>query len=296
MVLLLILQTAAACQYKINVTETSEVQSLYERGTGIYLANSTANALEIRNISVMDRYGSFELYNRFDVPISIALTFDFSYSPFAGPRARNTTQINLTIPANGSRAVQIGPEEIIWARFAFDYDSIRYAFLENNATYVEYGTIETAHEECRTCFSKVCLDDGAKCSFDGECGGGYCIRNRCNYEPKCFGLECECGDEAQCTDDGGCAKPGILDIGQKPKCTPLECKTHYASFTTGQCAKSPEMLEAEAKARIEAENMRGFIMNLMLLAPIILTVFFFLIPEYLRGRAEAELERKYGKK
>lgn len=297
--LLLIIQpavNASLCQYIVNATNVTEVQKLYELGTDRFVTDS----LEIRNVTVADRSGSFEVYNKFDVPITVRLTFDYGYSVFSGPRQRITNDTVLTIPERGSKVVQIGPNQTIWARFAFYNETMRYVFLDNNETYQKYEAVSTTYEKCRTCLGKPCLDDGAACSANAECGGGYCVKNRCNYEHVCYATDCGCSmDEIQCPDNAMCAPRNSLDLGAEPICSPLECKTNYTNSSTGECAirpKSAETLEAEENVRIEAANARNRLFFIAGLVVMIIAILVFLKQEFVRRKKESELEKREAKR
>lgn len=284
---------ALPCQYAVNGTNFTTVQNLYERGTDRFVTDS----LEIRNISTSDTYGSFEVYNAYDVPISIILTFDYGFAVFAGPRQRITENVNMTILEKGSQKIQIGPNKTIWARFAFYNETMRYVFLDNNETYQKYETAGVTYERCKTCLGEPCLDDGSPCSANAECGGGYCVRNRCNFEHVCYASNCGCSsDEIQCPDNIMCAPRNALELGAEPICSHFECKTGHVNSSTGACAKSPETLEAEEKARIDDANARKEQLTLFILAAMAVAVLFYLVLEFQRRKKESELEKKERKR
>ncbi len=294
-ILLLLAQPihASPCQYTVNTTTFKDVQKLYERGTDNFITDS----LEIRNITTADTYGSFEVYNSFDVPVSIHLTFDYGYAVFAGPRQRLTMDINMTIPEKSFQTIQIGPNKTIWARFAFYNETMKYAFQDNNETYQKYETVTIINEKCKTCLGKPCLDDGAACSTHAECGGRYCVENRCNDELACYGLDCGCPeDEIQCPANNLCVPRNALELGEEPTCSPLECKTNYSNSSTGECAISPETLEAEENARIEAANERNRVFFMFGMILIAIAILYFLMQEFQRRKQESELEKRERKR
>ncbi len=297
-ILLLLAQSAvsAECQYTVNSTTFKEVQNLYELGTDRFITDS----LEIRNLTAADRSGSFEIYNKFDVPVTIRLTFDYGFSVFAGPRQRISNDTTMTIPRQSFKSIQIGPNQTIWARFEFYNDTMKYAFLDNNETYQKYETVGVTREACKTCLGQTCRDDGAVCSANAECGGGYCIEHRCNGEPTCYAMDCGCSaDEVQCPDNDMCMPRNVLDLGAEPICSPLECKTNYTDSSTNECAikpKSAETLEAEDAARTADAGARKEMLSQFVLAVIAIVVFFYLALEIQRRMKESDLEKREAKR
>jgi hypothetical protein len=294
-VLLLLAQTAFAqteCQYKVNMTNYSEVQKLYEKGTDSYITD----ALTVRNITEEDRWGSLEVYNPYGVPISLALSFDYGYSVFAGPRQTQTFTKDMTIQPGESEKIQIGPNQTIWARFSFSTDSIRQVFKDNDRTYQKRVTVSKTYEECKKCAGKQCLDDGIYCTANSECGGGYCVENRCNSERLCYLLNCNCdADEVQCPGNNACVPKNTLGIGAVPLCSSYECTTNYTNSSTGECAIKPK---SEEEVREMLEQTASVKTQVLMLLPVMVGVgliIFFMKLEYDRRKLESELEKK-GKK
>ncbi len=97
-------------------------------------------------------------------------------------------------------------------------------------------------EECETGFvdlDGVCSKrDGEICSDSQECGGGYCVRGKCNNLPSCYNNDCECNSltELQCPDNAQCVLKSFLAIGAMPVCSAEECTTSYVDEDTGLCS------------------------------------------------------------
>lgn len=243
---------ALSCQYTENNTYQIEVQNVYEKGSNSFITN----LLEITNFINGGDYGSFEIHNDYNQPISIRLIFDYGYSQSVFHRwKRASVDLNTTIPKHDFYKVQVGPNHEIAKEFTFYNETIQYFFLDNFQTYQKYELVNVTIEECKHCLGKNCSNDGDNCSINPECGGGYCVRGQCNSEPFCYNHDCMCSSsEVQCMDNSSCVQKSTLPLGVKPVCSSLECITAYTDPETGFCAKTPEMLYAEEVERRQVQN------------------------------------------
>lgn len=289
-ILLLLAQaafSAPACQYRVNYTDYVQVQGVYERGTDRFVTNF----LDIGNFVDSDKFGSFEITNKYDVPITVNLVFDYSYLSFTGPRIRETSKTNITIPPGGSETVKYGSDKPVWSGVTLYYETINYTFLGNNETYGKTELVSKTEEKCRMCLGKPCIDDGAPCFISTECGGRFCVEHVCNSAPVCFNNDCRCsGGMVQCPDNRSCVQGGVLALGETPVCSMRECISGFTN-SSGQCAKTPEMLQAEENAKTEAQDRKNnalFILGGIVLA---IAILFYAKLELDRRKFESGLEK-----
>lgn len=109
---------------------------------------------------------------------------------------------------------------------------------------------------CKLCNNAPCLDDGAECSINEECGGEFCVEKICNNKPECFVDNCKCErfNKTQCKNNR-CVSKNVLPEGDRPFCGPLECTTNYTD-NSGRCAKSPAQKDAEAEEKAKNNSRR----------------------------------------
>ncbi|MFA6089793.1 MAG: hypothetical protein WC755_08095 [Candidatus Woesearchaeota archaeon] len=136
-----------------------------------------------------------------------------------------------------------------------------YVILSNNLI---KSTKSYDYNICRKCPSNGdtnCLNDGNSCNNKNQCGGGFCIRGKCNNENVCYGSpsDCNCNKltETQCPDVSICVLKNSLIIGDKPICSKLECDTNYVDKNSGLCSENP-LTKSEKK---EMENRNSFFIN-----------------------------------
>lgn len=125
-----------------------------------------------------------------------------------------------------------------------DYDSSKFTGIKN-IEYLESEDVSILNKEiitykdiCKLCLGKLCLNDGAKCSNNLQCGGGYCIYGKCNTKNACYNNNCNCSEDEFQQGNNLCVKRAVLEIGLKPQYDAKECITQYVNPETGLCAKS----------------------------------------------------------
>lgn len=122
---------------------------------------------------------------------------------------------------------------------------------------------------CKLCKNAPCLDDGAECSINEECGGGFCVEKICNNKPECFLDNCKCErfNKTQCKNNR-CVSKNVLPAGDRPFCGPLECVTNYTD-DSGRCAKSPVQIKEETEKKARDKSIRNIILLVLSIIVII---------------------------
>ncbi|MGV8151071.1 MAG: hypothetical protein ACP5NV_05065 [Candidatus Woesearchaeota archaeon] len=182
------------------------------------------NPLEVRNFrtngcSIKDCMYVFDVYNFLDIPVNVTIQFE----SFGNPIYQDAEIQPYSISSHG------GGFNTAQSSIKFTYHSNRYS----EARYVNEPILV-----CRECEGGLsCLNDGESCNLGSQCGGGYCVEGRCNYEPYCYQNNCGCPDDKiECPDHSQCVIRDKLSIGKKPICDARECITNYINPKTGLCS------------------------------------------------------------
>ncbi len=270
--------TNLTCQYQETVKTGKQISVLNVFG------EYKTEFLEIKNIKTFYDYPTprylsyFELHNTLEIPVDVEVRFLSN---------GNTIVRNELIEAKNY--VTIGNYENL------DINNITYIYKSND--YAVSDWIDEEIEQCKQCLGKSCLNDGVACTNLNECGGGYCVKGKCNNKETCYNNDCACSiNELQCTDNARCVKKGDTPIDVKPSCNlNEECITGYIDTKTNLCAKSPTQLRDEETQRLKEELVRKEAQTKLMTYTIITLVSLIIIGSiliwYLKNKHENEKQK-----
>lgn len=280
--LLFIISQIGACQYTQNETIYSEVEILYN------LNNEQIAIYGTEEIQFADiTKDGFVVKNFLDYKIKIKVYY-------IGDQTIRKNQ-------RGESVVEIEPKSSKYVKASRSYSYPlrieKYTFQENDETYSKIGTISETNEICKKCGNINCLDDGMICSYDFECGGGYCIYGICNNINECYNQNCNCKEnEIQCNNKT-CEIIGNKKIGQMILCSEMECESYYAidnicALTQEQIEKQEKEIEKEMRKE-EKEEFNQIIQNIIItsiITGIILIGIYFAYKRY-KDKIYLEIEK-----
>ncbi|MFH0876063.1 MAG: hypothetical protein V1859_09065 [archaeon] len=100
--------------------------------------------------------------------------------------------------------------------------------------------------------------DGQKCTINSECESNLCIKGVCSNNAQtgaCYNNDCKCNpNEIQCQDNTRCVVISSVEVGDKPKCSFVECKTKYINNESGLCDNRPKKLGESCLLPTECES------------------------------------------
>ncbi len=224
------------CQYKVGNLYTRDVVNFYNLDDNSLVSDE--NALSFEGVGIPVNSNSFTISNSAELPLTIVLSYDYVYRlPYAVEEQVSVGE-EVEIPAEGELEIS---EELIGLQTAFKIlpASLEFYFIDNNDVFVKTEEVNEYITECSICLGVQCLNDGAECSLNAECGGNYCIANKCTAAEVCYNNDCGCDSvtEVQCSDNTRCVTRDSLDLGATPICSVDECKSGFVDLSTGQCSK-----------------------------------------------------------
>jgi len=180
----------------------------------------------------------FRVYNPNNFEVKIEFTF--SYNNFLGLVKKSGVE-ELIIPGNSIETYETSN----WAcriKCVLLSETIDYKIVEPFELIPKSTMVPKTRKLC------ILLDDGEICSSFNQCGGGFCVEERCNFEDMCFRRDCRCNnEEIQCPSQNRCVTRGYLELGARPYCSDQECKWNYVD-ENGLCAKPDHVINKEAQA------------------------------------------------
>ncbi len=213
--------TSLDCQYK-ELKKTDEfVQVLYD-----IQGNAYQNPIEIKNIVGAQERVSFDLKNKIPFNLSIKVNYDVSHPGGGFYPQEESYNIGSLETRTVVNTVTSG---IRWGNSSVD--NIRITYLFNEELDVRIEKIKEEVEVCKLCNGKICLNDGAKCNVNVECGSDICnIAGYCGVQKVI-----DCLDGLQNCNNQSCLEPKIKEKGESYSCD-FECKSEYGK--EGVCVMS----------------------------------------------------------
>jgi hypothetical protein len=181
---------------------------------------------------------SFVVYNPYDFGVIVNVSYT-SFHPainWAYPKREQKHTLSITIPPYSEQkltgvCMDIGGSNI-------PNESISYVFDEPTNLVFKKGTRTSEREVCEKCGDALCLEEGAACQLDSQCGSNICSITKSCSKTKvtpCPGTTENCNDEL-------CLEPSIKNKNEPYKCE-WECISGRGE--NGTCIWS---LEEEGKA------------------------------------------------
>ncbi len=221
-----------ACQYKDN--QSYQVEELRYYLGDKYLMDGKPEIVEISR-TLDDDGGIFKVYNPFSVKVNVSIDYTI-YIAGISPKLKTVNS-------------EIAPEQYTKIDVLLGDSQIKNAEIKEVISPILESKLEKVTKQkeiCKLCSGSICLDDGASCSKNIECGSGLCVRGLCSGSKVCYNNDCKCSEkEVQCADNSKCVKKNSLNVGSRPICSFEECKTKYINATTGLCSKSAEQVEKD---------------------------------------------------
>lgn len=232
---------------------------------------------------------SFKITNPNNQIVNTTLSFRYTWKKLMGS-ASKVIETRKIIKPNGVEKVEYRVSRC-FDNPSIDPNSITYTIYDNNFIEPIIRTEKVEVEVCKKCKAEICLDDGAKCNLNEECGSGFCIEGYCSNNNLCFENDCRCAsDEIQCNDNQRCVKKGAIPLDVTPKCgLSEECIYGYIAADTGKCAKSPSLLKEE-------QNERSKFYTYSVIALIIIFIIGIAVYFILKNKAEKETQRTLQKR
>jgi hypothetical protein len=222
LILLILITNISACQYKINETYSVEEQWFYFNNEfkGVNL-----NMTEL--VKIENNHLSFIVYNNLTIPIKVELNYTLRSQWFG---IDQPTSVEIDVGPRNSKNYQ---EERISSGWGSYYWIEKFIpTIVSPEITSEYKNIEKQREICKTCQNgKECLDDGASCNLDIECGS-----NICNQDNKCGAFN-GCSEGKRLCNNVACLTPSIKKSGEAYSCI-WECSSGRGK--DGICLKSIE--------------------------------------------------------
>ena len=169
---------------------------------------------------------NFRLMNHFDFTVNVSVTWG---STKYGPQRGINTELS--------------PEEIYHYHFENEgmiTSTLKYGLKSHPSIGTRIINVDDSREACKQCPLEsgiLCLDDGKYCTISNQCGGKFCVREKCNNKPICYGGECFCSEnEFQCPDASNCVIKKSVPLGSKPVCDEKECVSLHVNPKTGRCS------------------------------------------------------------
>jgi len=235
------------CQYQIDKNITEEVIGIRLKDTNEFVAGPEL----ITDKFVATAGGAsveFSIINNYDFPIDANISFSVGYNCL-GNYEQKRFEKTISVPARDFIRFGDTGHEGYCRDASVLMDTIKFKIFENSYYFPQKKeTIEKTILECKG------KNDGDICSTNLECGGGYCLKGRCNSQNACYQNDCLCdpATEVQCQDNTKCVKKKTIETASKPICSFEECITKYIDPKTGLCAESPETIAT--KQKVEAEK------------------------------------------
>lgn len=225
--LVFLLSSVSACQYKDNNPYQKETIIFYENGSKL-----DYNLLEVKDVKQGNpgspywggAYGmEFKVYNNYNLEVNVTTKYLFN----------GQLQAADSIIASKGYSLVTGPSSA-----GLDETSI-YFMINTLGLEAKKELITLDNYTCEQCpagSNFTCLDDGQTCNDSISCGGNNCINGYCSHSKTCFNNDCKCNsDEVQCADNTQCVKKNSIQLGFKPVCRIEECITGYLN-KNGACA------------------------------------------------------------
>jgi len=156
------------CQYRYNYTQEVEKINVYDSATNHFVTDSI-------------RYSSnnkvLTLYNDYDSQISVRTIFDYGLEFYGGVWKSYTYDNIVTIPPRDFQKISIPQSNVMGT--SINNASLQLIFQNNNETFVKYEKENVTMENCTSCNGNICLNDGAACGNNMDCGTGFCVEGRC---------------------------------------------------------------------------------------------------------------------
>lgn len=171
----LVVSSLEDCSYK-EISETgSTINVLYDKGGGKYLAPLTFSSSWTDAGSWCWAY--LDIKNEIDKLVATTIQYKLIYC-VGGACSWSFKNETLELLPFETRRIEEGLELI---RATCGIEVISTEFNPNNET---YGIVENeTNETCKKCGSVTCLNDGAICKMDSQCGSGICnIAGICGKE------------------------------------------------------------------------------------------------------------------
>ncbi len=240
---------ALDCQYTQPNYATKEEIVFYENGKKL-----DYQVIEIKDFSqgvysqiyvLLNRPAQFTVYNHHP---SKKLLIEIFFT-------KNGNLDNATIEVDplGYKSISRDYQDNI------DFNTIRFRILDESIN-VKNELIEyIVDTTCKLCNSKICLDDGASCKSNNECGSGICnIADFCGKEKV---VACEPYGKLNCNNQT-CLMPSTKEVGDAYSCN-WECKSDR--YEEGICLKSSMQLREEKDKRTRNIIIFGVIIFVVIL-------------------------------
>jgi len=215
----IIISLSSACQYKVNQTDQEFGSWLYDSngnffGEPLVLKDFFSKYM---NIEGCNPPPSFKIYNQYSFSVTVKLTYTLFHPRINQfyPEAEQemTTKVKIAPYSEeriDSTCLDIGTNEIL-------NDTITYTISGLKSLTLKKGYINSTREVCKQCEEKDCLDDGAICKRDTQCGSNICnINNVCGATSSTYVVSCSDG-KLNCKNQS-CLTPSTKKVGEAYSC------------------------------------------------------------------------------
>lgn len=282
---------ALDCQYKVNET-------YQEFGTWLFdsRGNYYGEPLILKDFNSaycgFDCNGkpSFVIENQYSQEMQLnlsALLLKPATQGNAYPEAKQIITQEIILPAYGEYKFEGNPIGI--GSNYFSNDSITYEVYSPEELTLKKGYRDLQREICKNCTNgKQCLDNGASCNSNDECGSNICnLAKVCGSIGSLSVVPCPAG-LLNCNNQS-CLAPSTKNVGEAYKCE-FECISQRGE--NGTCLKSLEEIKAD-NVKSAKKLVYWFIGIILVVSFISLAYWKFLYKRWIKGLGARlnELER-----